>query len=78
MDKKIVAFPGRLSSWKGQESFIKLILNCSDFSGLIVGPYKNAKKKYFNRLNRLIEITTSEIEFSMMRKDIKRFIIYLI
>ena len=56
LNKKIIVFPGRLSSWKGQESFIKLISELpDDFSGLIVGPYKQAKKKYFNRLNKLIE-----------------------
>ena len=56
LNKKIVAFPGRLSSWKGQESFIKLISELPDnFSGLIVGPYNNTKKKYFKRLNKLIE-----------------------
>lgn len=55
-NKKILAFPGRLSSWKGQESFIKLISELpDDFSGLIIGPYKSAKKKYFNRLSNLIE-----------------------
>ena len=56
LDKKILAFPGRLSSWKGQESFIKLISELPDnFSGLIVGPYKNAKKKYFKQLEKLVE-----------------------
>ena len=55
-NKKILAFPGRLSSWKGQESFIKLTSELpDDFSGLIIGPYKSAKKKYFNRLSNLIE-----------------------
>ena len=56
LNKKIVAFPGRLSSWKGQESFIKLISELpDDFSGIIVGPYNNAKKKYFKHLNKLTE-----------------------
>tara|TARA_A100001234_G_scaffold84073_1_gene74016 strand:+ start:1805 stop:2908 length:1104 start_codon:yes stop_codon:yes gene_type:complete len=56
IDKKIIVFPGRLSSWKGQESLIKLVSELpEDFSGLIVGPYKQAKQKYFNRLNKLIE-----------------------
>ena len=41
-NKEIIAFPGRLSSWKGQESFIKLISNLPDnYSGLIVGPYED-------------------------------------
>ena len=30
-NKKILAFPGRLSSWKGQESFIKLISELFNF-----------------------------------------------
>ncbi len=56
IDKKIIVFPGRLSSWKGQESLIKLVSELpEDFTGLIVGPYKQAKQKYFNRLNKLIE-----------------------
>ena len=55
-DKKIISFPGRLSSWKGQESFIKLMSDLPDeFSGLIVGPYKSAKPKYLRSLEKLIE-----------------------
>ena len=45
MDKKIVVFPGRLSSWKGQESFIKLISELpDDFSGLIVALIRMQRK----------------------------------
>ena len=55
-NKKILSFPGRLSSWKGQESFIKLISELpEEFSGLIVGPYQNAKKKYLKNLRTLIQ-----------------------
>jgi len=55
-DKKIISFPGRLSSWKGQESFIRLISDLpQDYSGLIVGPYEAAKTKYLNSLKKLIE-----------------------
>lgn len=55
-NKKILSFPGRLSSWKGQESFIKLLSELpEEFSGLIVGPYQDAKKKYLNNLKALIE-----------------------
>ena len=55
-DKKIISFPGRLSSWKGQESFIKLISDLpQEFSGLIVGPYESAKPKYLKNLKKLIE-----------------------
>jgi|TARA_A100001011_G_scaffold74447_1_gene76541 glycosyltransferase involved in cell wall biosynthesis len=55
-NKKIITFPGRLSSWKGQESFIKLMSDLpDDYSGLIVGPYASAKPKYLNSLKKLIE-----------------------
>ncbi|RCL43104.1 MAG: glycosyltransferase [SAR86 cluster bacterium] len=55
VNKEIIAFPGRLSSWKGQESFIKLISSLPDnYSGLIVGPYEDAKKKYYKKLLNLI------------------------
>ncbi len=55
LNKEIITFPGRLSSWKGQESFIKLISNLPDnYSGLIVGPYEDAKKKYYKKLLNLI------------------------
>ena len=55
-NKKILTFPGRLSSWKGQESFIKLISELpEEFAGLIVGPYQNAKKKYLKNLKTLIQ-----------------------
>ena len=55
-NKKIITFPGRLSSWKGQESFIKLISDLPEnYSGLIVGPYQSAKPKYLNSLKKLIE-----------------------
>ena len=37
------------------ESFIKLISNLPDsYSGLIVGPYEDAKKKYYKKLLNLI------------------------
>ncbi|MAC03958.1 MAG: glycosyl transferase family 1 [Gammaproteobacteria bacterium] len=55
-DRKILCFPGRLSSWKGQEAFIKLISELpEDYVGLIVGPYESAKPKYLNNLKQLIE-----------------------
>ena len=55
-DTKIISFPGRLSSWKGQESFIKLMSDLpKKFSGLIVGPYETAKPKYLKNLKKLIK-----------------------
>ena len=55
-NQKIITFPGRLSSWKGQESFIKLMSDLPEnYSGLIVGPYASAKPKYLYSLKKLIE-----------------------
>jgi glycosyltransferase involved in cell wall biosynthesis len=55
-NQKIITFPGRLSSWKGQESFIKLMSDLPEnYSGLIVGPYASAKPKYLHSLKKLIE-----------------------
>lgn len=54
-NKKILSFPGRLSSWKGQESFLKLLSELSsDYAGIIVGPYKDAKPKFKRKLDLLI------------------------
>ena len=61
--------------------FIKLISELpDDFSGLIIGPYKSAKKKYFNRLSNLIEnYNIRNRVFSMMQKMIlEKYTIYQI
>ena len=53
---KLISFPGRLSSWKGQESFIKLMSDLpADYVGMIIGPYESAKPKYLKTLKKLIE-----------------------
>tara|TARA_Y100001935_G_C17301862_1_gene509761 strand:+ start:868 stop:1974 length:1107 start_codon:yes stop_codon:yes gene_type:complete len=73
-NKKILCFPGRLSSWKGQEAFIKLISELPDpYVGLIVGPYKSAKPKYFNSLKKMIEDyrLKNRINFYNAKDDIR-------
>ena len=72
--KQLLTFPGRLSSWKGQESFIKLISDLPDsFCGLIVGPYNDAKPKYLKRLRSLIQNygIDSRIYFYDAKDDIR-------
>jgi len=78
-NKKILTFPGRLSSWKGQESFIKLISELpEEFAGLIVGPYQSAKKKYLKNLKTLIQnYRLSDRVFFYDAKDDIRDIYYL-
>ncbi len=73
-NQKIITFPGRLSSWKGQESFIKLMSDLpDDYSGLIVGPYKSAKPKYLNSLKKLIEDyrLQNKVHFYNAKNDIR-------
>ena len=73
-NQKIITFPGRLSSWKGQESFIKLMSDLpDDYSGLIVGPYKSAKPKYLNSLKKLIEDyrLQNKVHFYNAKDDIR-------
>ena len=54
--KKLITYPGKLSSWRGQESFIKLLSDLpNDFAGLILGNYNSAKPKYYKSLQKLIE-----------------------
>ena len=54
-DKTLLTFPGRLSSWKGQESFLKMMSDLPvGYAGLIVGPHENAKPKFKRKLDRLI------------------------
>jgi glycosyltransferase involved in cell wall biosynthesis len=55
-NNKLISFPGRLSSWKGQESFIKLMSDLPvEYVGMIIGPYESAKPKYLKTLKKLIE-----------------------
>ena len=55
-DKKLVTYPGKLLSWRGQESFIKLVSDLpKDFAGLILGSSNSVKPKYYRSLKKLIE-----------------------
>ena len=55
-NKKIITYPGKLSSWGGQESFIKLLSDLpNDFAGLLLGPLDSARPKYYESLKKLIE-----------------------
>ena len=54
-NKKILTLPGRITRWKGAESFIDLIENLDNsYHGLIVGPVAKNKKKYLSMLKKLI------------------------
>jgi len=55
-NKRIISYPGKLSSWRGQESFIKVMSDLpNDFVGLILGTKDSAKPKYYKSLKKLIE-----------------------
>ena len=51
INKKILVLPGRITRWKGAESFINLLERLDDsFHGLIVGPSAKNKEGYLNEL----------------------------
>ena len=56
-NKTILNLPGRITSWKGVESFIDLFsqLDTSRFHGIIPGPVASNKKNYFKSLTKLIK-----------------------
>jgi glycosyltransferase involved in cell wall biosynthesis len=55
-NKKIITYPGKLSSWGGQESFIKLLSDLpNDFAGLILGAHESERPKHYKSLEKLIE-----------------------
>ena len=56
-NKIILNLPGRITSWKGIESFIDLFLHLdvSKFHGIIPGPVAANKRSYFNSLSKLIK-----------------------
>jgi glycosyltransferase involved in cell wall biosynthesis len=56
-NKIILNLPGRITGWKGIESFIDLFLHLdvSKFHGIIPGPVAANKRSYFNSLNKLIK-----------------------
>ncbi len=55
-NKKILTLPGRITRWKGAESFIDLIESLdSSYHGLIVGPVATNKKSYLRNLKNLVQ-----------------------
>ena len=73
-NKTILNLPGRITSWKGIESFIDLFsqLDTSRFHGIIPGPVASNKKNYFNSLTKLIKQKglADHLSFCGARSDI--------
>ena len=73
-NKIILNLPGRITSWKGIESFIDLFsyIDTSRFHGIIPGPVATNKRSYFNFLNKLIKQKnlTEHLTFCGARSDI--------
>ena len=73
-NKIILNLPGRITSWKGIESFIDLFsyIDTSRFHGIIPGPVARNKRSYFNSLNKLIKHKnlTEHLTFCGARSDI--------
>ena len=75
-NKIILNLPGRITGWKGIESFIELFLHLdvSRFHGIIPGPVASNKRSYFNSLSRLIEQKnlSDHLSFCGARSDIAK------
>ena len=75
-NKTILNLPGRITSWKGVESFIDLFsqLDTSRFHGIIPGPVASNKKNYFNSLTKLIKQKglADHLSFCGARSDIAK------
>ena len=75
-NKTILNLPGRITSWKGIESFIDLFsqLDTSRFHGIIPGPVASNKKNYFNSLTKLIKQKglADHLSFCGARSDIAK------
>jgi len=73
-NKTLLTLPGRITSWKGIESFISLIKNLNDknYHGLIPGPVSPNKLNYLKSLKKIVEQNAleSQITFCGARKDI--------
>jgi glycosyltransferase involved in cell wall biosynthesis len=73
-NKIILNLPGRITGWKGIESFIDLFLHLdiSRFHGIIPGPVAANKRSYFNSLSRLIKQKnlSDHLSFCGARSDI--------
>jgi glycosyltransferase involved in cell wall biosynthesis len=76
-DKIILTLPGRITRWKGQEDFIKMISDLvsknNKIHGLLVGEVKNGKEKYKSQLLKQIENLgiKDHITFTGNRSDLK-------
>ena len=79
-EAKILTLPGRITRWKGQLDFIKLVHQVRshgiDAYGLIVGGIENKYSNYYKELTRLIEILDlgNSIRFLGTRKDLKEIL----
>ena len=73
-NKIILNLPGRVTSWKGIESFVDLFshIDTSRFHGIIPGPVATNKRSYFNSLNKLIKLKnlSEHLTFCGARSDI--------
>ena len=73
-NKIILNLPGRITSWKGIESFIDLFsqIDTSKFHGIIPGPVASNKIGYFNYLKNLIKQKnlSDHLTFCGARSDI--------
>ena len=73
-NKTLLTLPGRITGWKGIESFISLIKNLDDknYHGLIPGPVSPNKLNYLKSLKKIVEQNAleSQITFCGARKDI--------
>jgi glycosyltransferase involved in cell wall biosynthesis len=75
--KRVLMLPGRITRWKGQEDFIRLIsaLRCGgiDAHGLIVGEVHPKKRSFEKELRTLVEHSalSSHITFLGHRNDIR-------
>ena len=73
-NKIILNLPGRVTSWKGIESFIDLFshIDLSRFHGIIPGPVASNKRNYFSSLKTLIKEKnlSDHITFCGARSDI--------
>ena len=73
-NKIILNLPGRITGWKGIESFIDLFshIDTSRFHGIIPGPVASNKRSYYNSLINLIEQKnlSDHLTFCGARQDI--------
>ena len=73
-NKILLTLPGRITRWKGIESFLSLIKNLNDknYHGLIPGPVSPNKLNYLKSLKKIVQKNAleSQITFCGARKDI--------